>query len=160
MPRPNEAHLAIAVASDNLDNFKRQQLLGDLNFQANVQRQKGKMRLPVLLAMFVQLNILNVTNMTSKTGNLISFLPLHIGLKVKITKKLLPPEIVQIVAGNRHGIVWFHRGPFFVPTEMEARLNQTLTQSKHRKPGVSGWTAQPQTLGTDSQGTQMARMMN
>ena len=129
MPRPNEAHLAIAVASDNLDNFKRQQLLGDLNFQANVQRQK-------------------------------SFLPLHIGLKVKITKKLLPPEIVQIVAGNRHGIVWFHRGPFFVPTEMEARLNQTLTQSKHRKPGVSGWTAQPQTLGTDSQGTQMARMMN
>ena len=42
MPRPNEAHLAIAVASDNLDNFKRQQLLGDLNFQANVQRQKGK----------------------------------------------------------------------------------------------------------------------
>ena len=40
-------------------------------------------------------DILNVTNMASKTGNLISFLPLHIGLKVKITKKLLPPEIVQ-----------------------------------------------------------------
>ena len=40
-------------------------------------------------------DILNVTNMASKTGNLISFLPLHVGLKVKITKKLLPPEIVQ-----------------------------------------------------------------
>ena len=41
MPRPDEAHLAISVASDNLDNCRRQQLLGDLNLQANVQRQKG-----------------------------------------------------------------------------------------------------------------------
>ena len=32
------------------------------------------------------------------------------------------------------------------------RLHQTLTQSKHRKPRVSAWTVQPQTLGTDSQG--------
>ena len=45
--------------------------------------------------------------MASKTGNLISFLSLHIGLKVKITKKLLPPAIVQIVAGNRNGQVSF-----------------------------------------------------
>ena len=39
--------------------------------------------------------ILGLTNMASKTGNLMSFLPLHLGLKVKVTKKLLPPEIVQ-----------------------------------------------------------------
>ena len=102
------------------------------------------MRLPVLLAMFVQLNILNVTNMTSKTGNLISFLPLHIGLKVKITKKLLPSEIVQIVAGNRHGIVWFHRGPIFVPTEMEARLNQNL-DAKQAQETRGLWLNRPAT---------------
>ena len=51
--------------------------------------------------------ILNVTNMTSKTGNLISFLPLHIGLKVKITKKLLPPELVpecpcEVIGSQMH----------------------------------------------------------
>eukprot|EP00435_Cladocopium_sp_Y103_P072169 s366_g39.t1 len=40
-------------------------------------------------------DILRVTSMASKTGNLMSFLPLHEGLKVKVTKKLLPPEIVQ-----------------------------------------------------------------
>ena len=67
---------AMSVASDNLDNLRRQQLLGDLYFQTNVQRQKG-------------------------------FLSLHIGLKVKITKKLLPLEIVQIVAGNSNGQVSF-----------------------------------------------------
>ena len=39
--------------------------------------------------------ILGLTNMASKTGNLMSFLPLHLGLKVKVTKKLLPPEILQ-----------------------------------------------------------------
>ena len=80
-------------------------------------------------------------------------------VRVGITKKLLPPEIVQLVANNRHGNVWFHRGLLFVQREIEAPLNQTLTQSKHRKPRVSGWTAQPQTLGTDSQGTQMAQLI-
>ena len=42
-------------------------------------------------------DILGLTNMASKTGNLMLFLPLHLGLKVKVTKKLLPPEIVQCV---------------------------------------------------------------
>ena len=36
-----EPDIAMSVASDNLDNFRRQQLLGDLYFQTNVQRQKG-----------------------------------------------------------------------------------------------------------------------
>ena len=40
-------------------------------------------------------DILRISNMASKTGNLMSFLPLHEGLRVKVTKKLLPPEIVQ-----------------------------------------------------------------
>ena len=62
-------------------------------------------------------------------------------------------------ANHQMSSVWFHPGRIFAPAEMEARLNQTLTQSKHRKPRVSGWTAQPETLGTDSQGTQMERMM-
>ena len=38
---------------------------------------------------------LALTNMASKTCNLMSFCPLHIGLKVKITKKLMAPELVQ-----------------------------------------------------------------
>ena len=33
-------------------------------------------------------DILGLTNMASKTGNLMLFLPLHLGLKVKVTKKL------------------------------------------------------------------------
>ena len=62
-------------------------------------------------------------------------------------------------ANHQMSSVWFHPGRIFAPAEMEARLNQTLTQSKHRKPRVSGWTTQPETQGTDSQGTQMERMM-
>ena len=38
---------------------------------------------------------LAITNMASKTGNLMSFCPLHVGLRVKITKKLMAPELVQ-----------------------------------------------------------------
>jgi len=43
-------------------------------------------------------------------------------------------------ANHQMSSVWFHPGRIFAPAEMEARLNETLTQSKHRKPGVSGWT--------------------
>eukprot|EP00438_Fugacium_kawagutii_P030167 Skav221641 [mRNA] locus=scaffold1174:60625:61164:+ [translate_table: standard] len=52
--------------------------------------------------------ILAVTNMASKTGNLISFLPLHVGMKVKVTKKLLPPEVVQECPGE---VISFHFHP-------------------------------------------------
>ena len=38
---------------------------------------------------------LAITNMASKTCNLMSFCPLHVGLRVKITKKLMAPELVQ-----------------------------------------------------------------
>ena len=38
---------------------------------------------------------LAISNMSSKTANLISFLPLHQGMRCKITKKILPPELVQ-----------------------------------------------------------------
>ncbi len=38
---------------------------------------------------------LKVTNMASKTANLMSFLPLHIGLQCKLTKKVMAPELVQ-----------------------------------------------------------------
>ncbi len=38
---------------------------------------------------------LAITNMASKTCNLMSFCPLHLGLRVKITKKLMAPELVQ-----------------------------------------------------------------
>ena len=38
---------------------------------------------------------LAITKMASKTGNLISFCPMHVGLRVKITKKLMAPELVQ-----------------------------------------------------------------
>ena len=56
----------------------------DLVHQAEFANDKSVLR-----------EILSITNMATKTGNLMSFLPLHIGLKVKVTKKLLPPEIVQ-----------------------------------------------------------------
>ena len=39
--------------------------------------------------------LLGITNMSSKTANLISFLPIHLGLRCKITKKIRPPELVQ-----------------------------------------------------------------
>eukprot|EP00435_Cladocopium_sp_Y103_P038972 s119_g10.t1 len=38
---------------------------------------------------------LAITNMASKTCNLMSFCGLHVGLRVKITKKLMAPELVQ-----------------------------------------------------------------
>ena len=38
---------------------------------------------------------LSITNMASKTCNLMAFAPLHVGLRVKITKKLMAPELVQ-----------------------------------------------------------------
>ena len=38
---------------------------------------------------------LAISNMASKTCNLMSFCPLHVGLRVKITKKLMAPELVQ-----------------------------------------------------------------
>ena len=38
---------------------------------------------------------LSITNMVSKTCNLMAFVPLHVGLRVKITKKLMAPELVQ-----------------------------------------------------------------
>ena len=56
----------------------------DLVHQAEFANDKSVLR-----------EILSITNMATKTGNLMSFLPLHVGLKVKVTKKLLPPEIVQ-----------------------------------------------------------------
>ena len=37
----------------------------------------------------------SITNMASKTCNLMAFVPLHVGLRVKITKKLMAPELVQ-----------------------------------------------------------------
>ena len=38
---------------------------------------------------------LAITNMASKTCNLMLFCPLHVGLRVKLTKKLIRPELVQ-----------------------------------------------------------------
>ena len=39
-----------------------------------------------------------------------------------------------------------------IPQESACGVHRTLTQSKDRKPRVSAWTVQPQTLGTDPQG--------
>ena len=69
--------------------------------------------------------ILGLTNMASKTGHLMSFLPLHLGLKVKVTKKLLPPEVVEsprdrIRAGRLDMFAWTISLPASITLRIEA----------------------------------------
>ena len=65
-----------------------------------IAQRVDRMKLPDLQNhRLLHVAALEITNMT-KTGNFMPLCPLFLGLRVKITKKLLPPEVVQEASGE------------------------------------------------------------
>ena len=79
-------------------------------------------------------------NMSSHTANLMGILPLFLGMRVKVTKKILPPEIVQEATGEVIGITFHPEERFGMPGPLPAAtLQQARGPHRTHQAWSRGW---------------------